>query len=199
MSWTKVAETNNGYKKYRDNHGNARYIGPNGFTNSSSYNGNLGNVNREIEHKENEANSKDESKVTKTWLDTGGTIPPRDEWIRTDVTEKYKYEKAVNYEIKLNPPVSIKEIGAQYWIQKLQRKSDELTNYEAIYWQIFFKVKGESPLSGESNRNTERVLLEDRILLSGKMKTIIAELSTLADSYSDVEITKFRINVRDYQ
>lgn len=202
MSWTLVAETNTGWKKYRDSYGNDRYIGPDGFTNNSGYNGSLGNAEKEIEHVPDSANSQDNSKVERKWKDRrGGSGTIGTHFEKEDVTDKYKYEKSLNYKIQLGG-VPVENVAWSHYTQVLLEKTKSLSNtHETFFWRIYYEIITADDgvdIDGQSIMNTSQVETEDINLLQFNFRENKRKLMDIKDSYTDVLIDTFEICVRDY-
>lgn len=145
MSWTLVAETENGWKKYRDNQNNAKYKNPSGhFSNVHRYTGGLANEDTEYEHSPYEAHSKDRQKVVELW---GGSPPPEDKWNLRDVSDEFNYVKrGKNWERKFYPPIELRDFRNEFRANQLEDRTTNLENeydFEVYFWSIRFEIQAQ--------------------------------------------------------
>lgn len=201
MGWDLVSKTDTGYRKYRDNSGNFRYLDPNGnFTNANAWAG-------------THSQGATETAITET-PPGSGTVISGDIWQRVDIdTDNYK--TAINYVIdepenSYTPPIDANPavIGRGYQVGDYPRdkrvnmltdKTRENQGYDLVNWAVTSLIMDkEGSIISSGERHTKQQPPENIPQLQADFKQHIDELRKIEADYGTVIITETKLKIREY-
>lgn len=197
MSWTLISETDTGYKKWRDTHGNLRYQRADGtFTSAQGWAG---------------THAQGATEVARTETPESGTVTSTDVWgINRLNTDKYK--EAINFVIR--EPLetgysSLNALGRGYDINdypvedradRLRRKTEQSQGYDLVNWAVTSLIvdTSDGTIISSGERHTSMHPPEDTGILEADFRQIIDDLRAQQADYGNVIITETKLKVRTY-
>jgi len=196
-SWSLIAKTASGWKKYRDSGGNLRYQRPDGrFASQQQYAGSLSHA--------------DETPVDGRDRDTGtdsgqsgvrsGTVISTPEWDFEDYSDNTDlHETAHNYCIDEGIPIEEYPINERLTQLERKTKNENRPEYRGLYWSLECIVYEESGMKIKSFTWRRRTSLK----IPGLVNELKEEFSQhyrdslkLVDSYKEVIVTETCIHFR---
>ena len=198
MSWTLVSQTDSGYKKYRDQYGNNRYLDPDGnFTNQNAWAGTQSHGAEELPEF------------------GGGVGTPINGKIRDERNDLESYENAEDivfdepYENDYIPPVDFPFGSNAYPIEdypgpdRLDMLVEEIEDnpgfdhYSMAVVAVIYSSDGEILSRGE--RHTNLLPKDDVTQLRAEWATMIRDISAAASGYGGAAIFKSKVKMRLYK
>lgn len=197
MSWSLVATTDSGYKKWKDSHGNFRYQKPNGtFTNQSAWAGT---------HSHGATAKPEFSK----------TVTDKSEKTRDERSDLESYQTATDivydepYESGYSPPAGFPFAGAGYPIEdypstdRREMLIEDLrdnTNYDHYSLTVVTATYAEDgTILSRGERHTNLLPGDSIAQLRAEWDNMIEEIAAAAASYGGAVVFKSKVKMREYQ